>query len=82
MKKKFKLITTNLFFNKSKNIEQDCNEKLSFEYNSFKYYKMFQINNKVNFFHNPNKININSFQIINLKIKKKKSLSNFLFYFI
>ena len=80
MKKKFKLITKNLFSNKNKNTEQDCNEKLSFEYNSFKYYKKFQINNKVNFSYNPNKNNIKSFQIINLKIKKRNLFQ--IFYFI
>jgi len=78
MKKKFKLIITKLFFNKS-NIEKNCNEKLSFRYNSFRYYKMYQINNKINFSHNTNKNNINSFQIFS-KIKKSNHFQ--IFYFI
>ena len=81
MKKKFKIKTKNLLSNKS-NDEQDYNKKLSFEYNSFIYFKMYQINSKANFSHKPNKNNINSFQSNYLKIKKKKLFSNLLFYFI
>ena len=79
MKKKFKIKTKNLLSNKS-NDEQDYNKKLSFEYNSFMYFKMFQINSKANFSHKPNKNNINSFQANNLKITKRNSFQ--IFYFI
>jgi len=66
MKKILKLITTKFVLNKSKNINQDCNENISFEYNSF---KLSKINNKVNFSRNLNNNSINLFQIINLKFK-------------
>jgi len=75
MKKKFKLITKKFFFNKNKNIEQDCNEKLSPKYNSFKHY-----NSKINFSYNLNNDRINSFKIINLKFKNRNHFQ--MFYFI
>ena len=78
MKKKFKIKTKNLLSNKS-NDEQDYNKKLSFEYNSFIYFKMYQINSKANFSHKPNKNNINSFQSNYLKIKKKNCFQIFCF---
>ena len=80
MKKKFKLITTKFFFNKNKNIDQDCNEKLSSEYNSIKYYKIYQTNSRINFSQNLNNDSINSFKIINLKFKNRNHFQ--MLYFI
>ena len=78
MKKKIKSITTKKFLNK--NIEKDFKAKLSYEYNYFKFYKIYQINSKDNFSYKTNEREINSNKFINLKIKNRNHLQ--IIYFI